>query len=105
MTKELKKDTLIPLGLGLAGWDMKTITQRKQTTNMERWRSIYTPTPCVCFECFNDLQTYPQVAAHVNPNSINAVDFLMTLNWLLTYPTMPLMAKTWKMTEKHVIQK
>ena len=100
MTKELKIKTLVPLGLGLAGWYRGSILRAKESTNLERWKSIYTPTPHVCSECFKDIQTPNPSNTQINPNKICAVDFLMTLNWLFTYPTLPVMAQTWKMTEK-----
>lgn len=42
MIKKLKKESLITLGLGLAGWDMKLISQCKEKIIM-RSGNIFTP--------------------------------------------------------------
>ena len=94
MTKELKIETLVPLDLGLAGWDTNSILQAKESTNLERWKSIYTPTLHVCSKCFRDIQTPNPASTQINPMKISTVDFLMTLNWLSTYPTLSVVAQT-----------
>lgn len=100
--KQLPIETVIPLGLGLVGWDNSKINKANDATNMERWKSMFVPTPQVCSICFHDLQTTEIVEGKITNVKISVVDFLMTLNWLSNYPTMTEMSNTWKMTEKTI---
>ena len=104
MVEELPIDALVPLGLGLVGWDVNRSQRANINTNMERWKAAYVPTPQVCNQCFKDLQTAKIAAARIDSHNINVAGFLMTLNWMSNYPTLPMIAKDWKKSEKTCCQ-